>query len=87
MEACWNQKGGACWERFFKDFCGLGRPSWVAKPSQEGAKTPLDVRKIGLRKGLWAFLGGLGALLGGSGRRGAVLGRLGARGSAGGPPI
>jgi len=80
MEACWNQKGGACWERFFIDFCGFGKPSWVAKPSQERAKTPLDVWKISLRKGVWAVLGGLGALLGGPGRRGAVLGHLGARG-------
>ena len=29
-------------ERFFIDFCGVGKLTWVAKPRQERAKTRLD---------------------------------------------
>ena len=32
-------------DRFFIDFGGFGRPSWEAKPSQEGTKTRLDRTK------------------------------------------
>ena len=43
--------------------------------------------KIVLWRGVWALMGDFEALLGASGRRGAVLGLLGPRGSARGPPI
>ena len=74
-----SKREGACWDGFVIDFGGFGRPSWEAKPSQEGAKTRPDrPRKASGRREVKT--GKSGQVQGGQ----ALRRRIGARSCRGG---